>query len=226
MLDYKPNIVLSNQEYNVVGTRPIRHDGLDKVTGRAQYGADINLPGLLYGKILRSPHAHARIKSIDTSKAEALPGVKAVVTHKDFVQISARAADVAEGEIRNIGFMSRNCMANEKALYKGHAIAAVAAVSQHVAEEALALINVEYEVLTPVLRAKDAMKDDAPLLHEGLVTVAEAMGAGGTSDDGTGGSNVCKHFEHRLGDIEKGVPGGGRYRGAGVQHGGRAPGLH
>ncbi len=204
MLDYKPNIVLSNQEYNVVGTRPIRHDGLDKVTGRAQYGADINLPGLLYGKILRSPHAHARIKSIDTSKAEALPGIKAVVTHKDFVQISARAADVAEGEIRNIGFMSRNCMAHEKALYKGHAIAAVAATSQHVAEEALALINVEYEVLTPVLRAKDAMKDDAPLLHDGLVTVAEAMGAGGTSDDGTGGSNVCKHFEHRLGDIEKG----------------------
>ena len=204
MLDYKPNIVLSNQEYNVVGTRPIRHDGLDKVTGRARYGADINLPGLLYGKILRSPHAHARIKSIDTSKAEALPGVKAVVTYKDFVQISDKAADVGEGEIRNIGFMSRNCMAHEKALYKGHAIAAVAAASQHVAEEAAALISVEYEVLPPVLRAKDAMKDDAPLLHEGLVTVAEAQGAGGTSDDGTGGSNVCKHFEHRLGDIEKG----------------------
>ena len=121
MLDYKPNIVLSNKEYNVVGTRPIRHDGLDKVTGRARYGADINLPGLLYGKILRSPHAHARIKSIDTSKAMELPGVKAVVTSKDLVQISDKASDVGEGEIRNIGFMSRNCLANEKALYKGHA---------------------------------------------------------------------------------------------------------
>ena len=98
---------------------PYATTGLDKVTGRARYGADINLPGLLYGKILRSPHAHARIKSIDTSKAEALPGVRAVVTYKDFVQISDKAADVGEGEIRNIGFMSRNCMAHEKALYKG-----------------------------------------------------------------------------------------------------------
>ena len=204
MLDYKPNIVLSNQEYNVVGTRPIRHDGLDKVTGRAQYGADISLPGLLYGKILRSPHPHARIKSIDTSKAMELPGVRAVVTSKDFVQISNKASDVGEGEIRNIGFMSRNCMANEKVLYKGHAVAAVAAVSQHVAEEALGLINVEYEALPALLSSEDAMKDDAPLLHEGLVTVPEAAGAGGISDDGAGGSNVGKHFEYRLGDIEKG----------------------
>ena len=204
MLDYKPNIVLSNQEYNVVGTRPIRHDGLEKVTGRARYGADINLPGLLYGKILRSPHAHARIKSIDTSKAMELPGVKAVVTSKDFVQISNKASDVGEGEIRNIGFMSRNCMANEKVLYKGHAVAAVAATSQHVAEEALGLIKVEYEVLSALLSSSDAMRDDAPLLHEGLVTVPEAAGAGGVSDDGTGGSNVGKHFEYRLGDIDKG----------------------
>ena len=204
MLDYKPNIVLSNQEYNVVGTRPIRHDGLDKVTGRARYGADINLPGLLYGKILRSPHAHARIKSIDTSKAMDLPGVKAVVTSKDLVQISDKASDVGEGEIRNIGFMSRNCLANEKALYKGHAVAAVAATSLHVAEEALSLIEVDYEVLPPVLSSREAMKEDAPLLHEGLVTVPEATGAGGTSDDGAGGSNVGKRFQHRLGDIEKG----------------------
>ena len=80
MLDYKPNIVLSNQEFNSVGSRPIRHDGADKVTGKALYSADIRLPGLLYGKVLRSPHAHAKIKSIDASRALALPGVHAVVT--------------------------------------------------------------------------------------------------------------------------------------------------
>src|SRR5262249_7904221 len=74
MLTYKPNIVLSNKEYNVVGTRPIRHDGAEKVTGRAAYGADVRLPGLLHGKILRSPHAHARIKSIDTRHAAEVPG--------------------------------------------------------------------------------------------------------------------------------------------------------
>ena len=80
MLDYEPNLVLSTEEYKVVGTRPIRHDGPDKVLGRARYAADIHLAGMLHGKILRSPHAHARIKSIDASRALALPGVEAVVT--------------------------------------------------------------------------------------------------------------------------------------------------
>ncbi len=77
------NIVLSNTEYKVVGTRPIRHDGTDKVTGRAKYGADFQAAGLLHGKVLRSPHAHARIKAVNVSKAEALPGVKAVITGQD-----------------------------------------------------------------------------------------------------------------------------------------------
>lgn len=85
--DYEPNVVLSTKEYNVVGTRPIRHDGTDKVTGRALYGADFQAAGLLYGKILRSPHAHARIKSIDTTRAAALSGVRAVLTAKDLPEI-------------------------------------------------------------------------------------------------------------------------------------------
>ena len=85
---YEPNVVLSNTTYDVIGTRPIRHDGADKVTGRALYGADYQSAGLLHGKILRSPHAHARIMSIDTSKAEALPGVYAVVTHQDLPDTS------------------------------------------------------------------------------------------------------------------------------------------
>ena len=86
MPDYNPNMVLtSDREFKVVGTRPVRHDGADKVTGLARYSADLNLPGMLHGKILRSPHAHARIKSIDTSKAEAMPGVRAVITGADIL---------------------------------------------------------------------------------------------------------------------------------------------
>ena len=166
MLDYKPNIVLSNTDYRVVGTRPIRHDGVDKVTGRARYAADNQLPGMLWGKVLRSPHAHARIKSIDYSKALKLPGVLAVVTGEDMPDISPKLADLEEGATTNYGFITRNILAKEKALYKGHAVAAVAATSPHIAEEALDLIEVEYEVLKPTLTALDAMKDDAPILHE------------------------------------------------------------
>ena len=114
MLDYKPNIVLATGEYDVVGTRPIRHDGPDKVLGRARYAADINLPGMLYGKLYRSPHPHARIKSIDATRALALPGVKAVVTAADFPEVSAALADQEEGGTVNYGFYTRNIMAREE----------------------------------------------------------------------------------------------------------------
>ena len=205
MLDYKPNIVLSTQEYKVVGSRPIRHDGYDKVTGRARYAADISLPGMLHGKVLRSPHAHARIKKIDCSKALELPGVMAVMTADDLPNLSARAADQEEGSIANLGFRSRNVMAREKALYRGHAVAAVAATSAHLAEEALSLIDVEYELLQPVLTSLDAMKEDAPILHEMLSTRASAGGPGGLGDDTPEkGTNVAARFEFRLGDIDKG----------------------
>ena len=207
MLDYKRNVVLSNKEYSVVGTRPVRHDGADKVTGRARYGADINLPGMLYGKVLRSPHAHARIKSIDTSRALAFPGVKAVVTSDEMAQPSGNIADLAEGSLANARFMSNNILARDKVLYKGHAVAAVAAVNSHVAEQALGLIDVEYEVLPPILDVMDAIKDDAPLVHERLANQYNAASrAGGTrSDDDTETStNIANRFEHRLGDLEKG----------------------
>ena len=131
MLEYKPNTVLSNEEFDTVGSSPIRHDGADKVTGRARYGADTILPGMLRGKILRSPHAHAVIKSIDTSAAEALTGVYAVVTSDDWPETSMKLVDLAEGSIHNLGFLSMNVLARGKALYKGHAVAAVAAVSTH-----------------------------------------------------------------------------------------------
>jgi CO/xanthine dehydrogenase Mo-binding subunit len=207
MLDYKPNIVLSTKKYKVVGTTPIRHDGADKVTGRARFGADINLPGMLYGKVLRSPHAHARIKSIDTSRAEAMPGVHAVVTSADLPQPSGKVADLAEGAIHNMGFLSQNVLARGKVLYKGHAVAAVAATNAHVAEEALSRIKVEYEVLPPVLNAEEAMKKGAPLLHERLATLSNpALRPGGTlnDDDPRESSNVSNHFEFRLGDVDKG----------------------
>lgn len=139
------NVVISNEEFDVVGTRPIRHDGNDKVTGRARYSADITLPRMLTGKILRSPHAHAKIKSIDTSKAMALPGVLAVVTSADFAQPSGKITDLGEGAMANPKWISNNIMAAEKALYKGHAVAAVAAINSQVADEAAALIEVDYE---------------------------------------------------------------------------------
>ena len=207
MLDYKPNMVLSNQEYKVVGTRPIRPDGADKVTGKARYAADTNLPGLLFGRVLRSPHAHARIKSIDTSKAAALPGVRAVVTSADIVEPTGRASELSEGAMVNYKFLSNNVLATDKALYKGHAIAAVCASNTHIAEQALKLIEVEYEVLPPVMKAKDEMKADAPLLHDRLASMTTAtIRAGGVLDDNdpTQGSNLANKFEFQLGDLEKG----------------------
>ncbi len=207
MLDYKPNIVLSTQEYKVVGTRPIRHDGYDKVTGHARYGADIHLPGLLHGKILRSPHAHARIRSIDASRALALPGVEAVVTGADLPQLSSKVADLGEGANSNFSFLSNTCLAYDKVLYEGHAVAAVAATSPHIAEEALELIDVDYEVLPAVLNSEEAMKDNAPILHERLITVTNPLfRVGGTRSEGddTKGTNIASHFEFRTGDVEKG----------------------
>ena len=201
------NVVLSTQEYKVVGTRPIRHDGTDKVTGRARYGADINLPGLLHAKILRSPHPHARIRSINVSRALALPGVRAVVTSADFPKLPGRVAEMGEGAMYNTRFMSNNCLAEDKALYKGHAVAAVAATSPHIAEQAMALIDVDYEVLPPVVDVLEAMKDDAPILHEKLASLSNpAMRPGGLRDDAddSAPSNVANHFVFEVGDLEEG----------------------
>ena len=201
------NVVLSNEEFNVVGKRPIRHDGNDKVTGRARYSADMTLPRLLHGKILRSPHAHARIKAIDPTRALALSGVKAVVTSADFAQPSGKVADLGEGAMANPKWISNNCMAAEKALYKGHAVAAVAATSLQVAEEALALIDVDYEVLPAVTDIIEAMKDDAPVLHERLANSQNVdIRPGGLRDDDDAGraTNISNHFVFELGDAEKG----------------------
>ncbi|HET9627944.1 MAG TPA: xanthine dehydrogenase family protein molybdopterin-binding subunit [Novosphingobium sp.] len=151
----------------VVGTRPVRPDGVDKVTGKAIYGPDFVAPGMLHGAILRSPHAHARIRSIDTSAAAALPGVKAVVTGADMPDDATLFARDPLGEAFHI---ARHSLALDKVLFDGHGVAAVAATDRRIAEAALALIRVDYEVLEPVLTIEDALAPDAPLLHPGHVT--------------------------------------------------------
>ncbi|MFZ9405509.1 MAG: xanthine dehydrogenase family protein molybdopterin-binding subunit [Burkholderiaceae bacterium] len=156
----------------VVGQRPVRPDGADKVQGRANFGADLHLPGMLTGRVLRSPHAHARILSIDVSAARALPGVKALVTAADFPELGNESVEAGEGAA-TLRDLSHNCMARGKVLYVGHALAAVAATTPEIAARALELIEVKYEVLPHVIEVEAAMAPDAPLLHEDLYTKGE-----------------------------------------------------
>ncbi|NKC11092.1 MAG: molybdopterin-dependent oxidoreductase [Gammaproteobacteria bacterium] len=179
-----------------VGTRPIRPDGVDKVTGRARFGADLVLPSMLSGAVLRSPYAHARIVSIDTSKAQALPGVHAVVTRDDFPDLPSEFVPAGEMLV-NYREMSMNVMAREKALYDGHAVAAVAATSAGITRRAIQLIEVDYEVLAHVIDVDEAMKEDAPVLHEDLFTA-------GVEPAPTKASNIAKRVEFGFGDLDAG----------------------
>ncbi|MDP6453835.1 MAG: xanthine dehydrogenase family protein molybdopterin-binding subunit [SAR202 cluster bacterium] len=177
----------TSKDYKVIGTSPIRHDGYDKVTGKALFGADMNLPAMLHAKVLRSPHAHAIIKSIDTSRAEAHPGVMAVVTSGDFVLHEDKSILLSSGGIpQNMFQRSSNCLARGIVYYKGHAIAAVAADNIHAAEAAAALIDIEYEVLPAVTSVESALAEGAPQLHENFP------------------GNIASHAEIELGDLDKG----------------------
>ena len=180
---------LVRKEFKVIGQRVTRPDGIDKVTGRAKYGADAFAPGQLIALVLRSPHAHARIKKIDTSKAEKLAGVKAVIT----------AADLPDhtGGDRGMRDILENCMARKKVLYDGHAVAAVAAVDERTAKEALKLIRVDYEILPHVTEVDEALKPGAPLLHDDIFT-------DGIEPKPTKSSNFIKQAEYGHGDIEAG----------------------
>ena len=182
--------------YKVVGTRPIRPDGIEKVTGRANFGADCNLPGMLVGRIIRSPHAHARIVSINTDKAMALSGVKAVATSADFPEIGPKARGAGEAPV-SFRDISRNIMARDKALYDGHAVAAVAATTSAIADQAAALIEIEYDVLPHVLDAREAMKADATVLHDDMFTK-------GLDPKPETPSNVSQRFEFGIGDTAAG----------------------
>jgi len=173
----------TDQEFKVVGSRPPRPDGVDKVTGRARYGADASAPGQLVGRILRSPHAHAVIRKIDTSKAEKLKGVKAVLTSKDL-------PDLTNGNRGNFDILE-NCMARDRALYDGHAVAAVAAVDEVTARKALKLIKVDYKILPHVTDVDKAMADDAPIVQPHIAQNNKP-------------SNIANISEFGHGDIEAG----------------------
>jgi CO/xanthine dehydrogenase Mo-binding subunit len=183
-------------EFDWVGTRPVRPDGVDKVTGRAKFGADLAMQGQLTGRVLRSPHAHARIRSIDVSAAAALPGVKAIVTAGDFPDQGTQLYAAGEQTV-DYRDMVRNVMAREKALYEGHAVAAVAATSASIAKRALKLIKVDYEVLPHVIDVVEAMRAGAPLLHETLITA-------GVEPPPKTPSNVARRVEIGHGDIDAG----------------------
>ena len=191
------NQIGSKADLKVVGTRPIRPDGVDKVTGRATYGADFALPGMLVGRILRSPHAHARIVKIDIAKALAMPGVKAVVTSADLPNIPSEEAFVGEGPM-NFKDLSNNCLARDKVLYEGHAVAAVAALSAEDADAALAAITVTYEVLPHVIDVEEAMAPGAPVLHPDMFTQ-------GVDPKPTTASNIAKRIQFALGDVAAGM---------------------
>ncbi|KAB2919942.1 MAG: xanthine dehydrogenase family protein molybdopterin-binding subunit [Hyphomicrobiaceae bacterium] len=183
-------------EFQWIGTRPVRPDGVDKVTGRAKFGADLAMPGQLVGKVLRSPHPHARIKSIDASAALALPGVKAVVTRDDFMDQPSEFIPAGEMMI-NYRDVVRNVMAREKVLYDGHPVAAVAATSASIARRALKLIKVDYEVLPHVIDVVEAMQPGAPLLHDDMITA-------GVEPAPKTPSNVAKRIEFGMGDVAAG----------------------
>ncbi|MGI9520405.1 MAG: xanthine dehydrogenase family protein molybdopterin-binding subunit [Hyphomicrobiaceae bacterium] len=185
-----------DHDYKYIGTRPIRPDGADKVTGRAKFGADFNVSGQIHGKILRSPHPHARLVKIDTSRAEALAGVKAVVTRDDFEDQPSEFSPAGEMLV-NYRDICRCVMARDKVLFEGHPVAAVAATSNSVAKKALKLIDVEYEVLPHVIDVLEAMQPDAPLLHEDMFT-------DGVSPKPDKPSNIAKRVEFSLGKVEKG----------------------
>ncbi len=179
----------SGRKFASVGTRPIRPDGVDKVTGRARYGADFNMAGQLVGRVLRSPHAHAKILKIDTSKAEKLAGVKAVITAADL-------QDLTDGDAGMYDVLD-NCMARSKALYDGHAVAAVAAVDARTARQALKLIEVDYELLPHVTDVDEAMKHTAPLINDTIFTE-------GLEEKPKKPSNVTKRSQFGHGDVHQG----------------------
>ena len=188
-------MILKNNKYNVIGTRPIRHDGLEKVTGKAVYSADVQLPNMSYGAILRSPYAHARIVSIDTSEAEKLSGVFGVITGKDFQTGIDKDIEIGEG-IANFKWDSMNIMARDKVVYVGHAVAAVAAKDRNTGLEALIRIKVVYEELDPVLNVDEAVKKDSVVIQDDFKGV-EINGE-------MSSKNVADYFQFNFGNTEKG----------------------
>ena len=175
----------------IVGQRAIRVDALEKVTGRAKYTADLKLRGMLHGAFLRSPHAHARILRIDTSKAAALPGVKVVLTQEKLAGRVSKIVDTAHGTSYDF-----KAFAQTKVKFQGEKIGAVAATTREIAEEAIKLIEVEYEVLPAVVDVLAAIGPDAPTIHEEQKPL--------TTFDGRVLRNVVNQVDVVEGDVAKG----------------------
>ena len=180
---------VDKKNYEVVGTRFNRPDGIDKVTGKARYGADASAPGQLVGRVLRSPHAHASIVKINVSKAEKLPGVKAIITSADLPDLT--------GQDQGLADILENCMARGRALYDGHAVAAVAAVDEQTAAKALKLIDVKYKKLPHVTDVDAAMCESAPVIHDRIITR-------GIEPKPTKPSNIAARTQMGHGDVEAG----------------------
>ncbi|KQZ52878.1 xanthine dehydrogenase family protein molybdopterin-binding subunit [Ensifer adhaerens] len=175
---------IEQREFKIVGKSVKRDDVLEKVTGEAQYTGDIKLPGMLHGKIKRAAIAHARIKSIDVSKALAYPGVKAVLTHETV----PRVLHYGSPHPRSASCTKDQYILDDKVRFWGEGVAAVAAISEEIADEALDLIEVEYEPLPAVFEPEDAAQPGAPLIH----------------DVGPGGNLVLDPVRVNRGDIDKG----------------------
>ena len=195
-----------SQDTLVVGHELPRVDALDKVQGKAEYAVDLVLPHMLHGAFVRSPHAWARIASIDTSKAKRVPGVRVVVTGADFPYTFGST------------IKDRPFIAQDQVRFVGEAVAAVAATTPEAAREAASLIKVEYEPFAPVLDPLEAMKPGAPLIHEKLATYKASEAAKPVP-----GTNICSSFRLRRGDVDKGFAEAdviyeGEYRTQMVQH--------
>jgi CO/xanthine dehydrogenase Mo-binding subunit len=180
--------------YHVVGHAEPRSDGDEKVTGKAIYTVDVKLPGMAHGKILRSPYAHARLTRVDASKAEKLPGVFAVVTRADQRRLGMFGA----------AYKDQTIVAVDKVRYAGDPVAAVAAVDEATAAEALALIEIDYEDLPAVTSIEEALAPGAALVHEASASGGELMGQRYEAPKEFSGTNLCYRFSYAKGDVEEG----------------------
>ncbi|HXG52113.1 MAG TPA: xanthine dehydrogenase family protein molybdopterin-binding subunit [candidate division Zixibacteria bacterium] len=180
--------------YNIVGRAQPRIDGEEKTTGRALYTVDVALPGMAHARVLRSPYAHARLLRVDASKAERLPGVYAVITREDQRHLGMFGA----------AYKDQTIVAVDKVRYAGDPVAAVAAADEEIAEEALDLIEVDYEELPAVTSIEEALAPGAPLVHDTASSGGELMGQRYEAPKEFAGTNLCYRFSYSKGDVEKG----------------------
>jgi CO/xanthine dehydrogenase Mo-binding subunit len=186
---------MAKQKLRVAGQRAGRVDAVEKVTGTAFYTGDIELPGMTYAKILRSPLPHARLRKVDASRAKELPGVVAVLTRDDLNDFNYHYGAT---------YKDQTIVAVDKVRYVGDPIAAVLAADELIAEEALALIDVEYEELPFISNVDEALAPDAPLVHEGEIAKAELRGSKYGAPERFNGTNVCYYFGYNRGNVENG----------------------